>query len=427
MAIEVNETLELGHVYRFALEVENPLQTPQGNTWRVSTERGGAMLHLAVDVSSYEVATVNALSVIPTDVRVEAVQLLLIDLNPPRHLRGSSAVEVVAPDGFDLRCQQQGQSPPPGLMPSGTACLLRGGALRITLPLPVPYAPYTPSLLAGEEYYFAAFCANPSQEVTSASDRNFQVLLLEEWPVRERLLGLRADMPAPSLATSLRLLLVSPVHVAPAAGATDITVRFQLPSGAAGTTGADGIRAIQLEGPPGMKLSDGVSRPCSGFGSQVEQAGDAVLPQSVCSGISDSSVVIQMPEPLQLGASDGNEPVFVFQLQVQSPEVGLPIDSFLLALLPGPGAAPLFASSAAGFQGQVMGLEAAVLPELPSEYAVLASPAAAPTDSELPPLSTVVLVASAAVRSAKPSWMLRTMIQVAGTIGCTAHLTFRAV
>lgn len=376
LSIEVEETLLLSHVYHFAIELENPLETPLTNSLRVSTERNGALLHLAVEVSNFAVASVGTLGLVPTDVTQGISQLLHVEVRPPRHVRGSSAVELLAPPGFGLSCRHLGAELPLEAMPADSRCRVQGEVLQIVLPPPVEYAPYLPSLVAGGRYRFAVSCANPD----ASMDSDFQIRLIQEWPEPGRILGLRADLPAPSLGAPLELFDVSPDEVRPAGQAVTVAVRFRAPAGVTETT----VQAILLEGPVGMRTSAGVNSPCDGFSSRVREAGDSVLPESVCSGISESGVVIQMPESLVLGGQDSSGLTYVFELQVQSPEEEPLVDSFLLALLPGPGAAPIFSGSAPGFAGAVVGLQPVQLPVLPREYAPLT-----PRDSELPPLSTV--------------------------------------
>jgi len=389
IAVEVEESLQLGLLYHFALEVENPLETPQGNSWRVSTERNGGLLHLAVDVNNFDVVSFRAAHIVATDVRQAFVQLLQIEIRPPQHIRGSTPIQLVAPEEFMLYCSYEGNVPPLGVMPTDTECQMRGTALHMLLPRPIPYAPFLPLLLAGEKYYFVVYCANPAVEAQMTAIRYFEIRIVEAWPVPERILGLRADIRVPALAIPLESLMISVGSVGSAGKPTTISVRFRAP--AEGSRRAN-VQAISLVGPAGVRLSSGISSPCDGFQSTFQESGDTVLPQSVCSGISETAVVIQLPEPLILATSRAGSLTYVFQLRVQSPEVEVLVDLFLLALLPGPSAVPIFAGSAVGFSGRVSGMKPAQLPQTPPEYVV-----PVPTDLNAPPLSTVELEASGSI------------------------------
>lgn len=391
LVVEVDESLLLGRVYHFAVEVENPLLTPTSNIWRVSAERNGALLHLAVEVPNFEVATVPSLQVSSTDVRQGREQLLRILIKPPRHIRGSSSVEVRAPPGFQLSCLSGGKAPPEGVLPNDTECLLLGDTLRITLPRPIPYAPYVPALLGGEEYYFAVFCQNSNFSASLAS--SFEVRLTEDWPV-PRLLGLRAGIPAPDLAPPLDFFAVSAPVVKPAGEMMNINVRFRAFEGVSLPTA---VRGILLQAPASMQLVASAGSPCVGFGSNKYAVDEAVLPVSVCTGLSENVVSIQLSESLKLAMADGSSPLYTFQLSVRSPVIEATVDSFLLWLSSGPGAAPLLAASAPGFQGLVLSLGPAQLPTLPASLVV-----PVPQDSALLPLSTVKLTANRAATAVAP-------------------------
>jgi len=170
LSIEVEEDLLLGNIYYFALELGSPVETPAANTWRASTERNGALLHLAVEISNFRLSSIKDLDLVSTDIRQGITQLLRVEVRPPRHLRGASVVELRAPGGFTLGCQHQGVVQPLGVMPPDTECTLQGGILRMVLPKPVPYAPYGPMLIASdnESYYFAVFCENVGETSAGA-------------------------------------------------------------------------------------------------------------------------------------------------------------------------------------------------------------------------------------------------------------------
>jgi hypothetical protein len=256
------------------------------------------------------------------------------------------------------------------------------------------------------EYYFAVFCQNPSARTNV--DATFELRIIEDWP-ETRLLGLRAAIPAPRLANSLAFFEVEAPVVKPAGEQTDLNIRFRAPK----IEASEAIRALVLVGPANLKLVEGMSRPCVGFRSEALARGEYVLPASVCAGITVHEVSIQLSENLRL-KDDKDEPLtYTFQITTWSPTVETMVDTFILTLARGAGAAPFLAATAPGFQEKVLGLGPAQLPTLPLELAV-----PVPQDSVLPPLSTVNIFAGGEAPLAKPvSAAIKVLMLV---LACTA-------
>jgi len=114
-----------------------------------------------------------------------------------------------------------------------------------------------------------------------------------------------------------------------------------------------------------------------------------------------------MPAALPM-AADGEAFTYVFELQGLSPASEMVVDSFLLALLPEPDGRPVAVGTwpggtttdadsgpaVGGFSDLIIGLSPALVPSLPDKYV-----AAAPEDSALPTLSTVLIRVSEAPRA----------------------------
>jgi len=390
LGIEVQATLSLGLKYYFAVEVQNPLLSPSANAWKITTERNGQLLHSDINVHNFVVSAIPLVEVVSTDVRRGLVQMLHIELRPPLHVRGLSAIELRVPEGYELYCRQKGKAPPLGVIPADTECLLQGSTMRMILPRPVAYAPYVPLLLAGETYYFGAYCGNALTASNLGSNLKFDIRLVEEWP-SARIVALRADLPAPALAGSLAFFEITAGATIYAGKPTMIAVRFTSPKDV--SAGAS-VQAVFLQGPVGMQLSEGESKPCVNYQSRFVKAGDSVLPQSVCSGVTLTAVVIQLPEPLILTSQQLGGLRYVFELEVICPRAEVLIDTFLLSLLPGPGADPVLAGNAPGFARRILGLSPSQLPETPAEYVV-----PVPRDNDIPPMSTVQLEAAVGQRA----------------------------
>eukprot|EP00931_Biecheleriopsis_adriatica_P117689 TRINITY_DN93187_c0_g1_i1.p1 TRINITY_DN93187_c0_g1~~TRINITY_DN93187_c0_g1_i1.p1 ORF type:complete len:384 (-),score=77.17 TRINITY_DN93187_c0_g1_i1:235-1293(-) len=325
--------------------------------------------------------------VISTDVRESFTQLLVVGVRPTRHVMGSSTLQIASPQAFTLSCTEKGKAAPLGLLPDDTQCALLGLDLQITLPEPVTYAPYQPILVATEEYYFGVYCFNPEARAGSGT---FSLALSEPAAVASapaRLLGLQAHIPAPELAKSLDFFQVITPAVEPPGKPTIMQVRFRTP-----LESVTQIRAILLEGPTGVVLSQvGLGGSCMSFTSRVIQAGDAVLPETFCTGLSERSVMLGLPETLPLTSPGGQGLTYAFELVALSPMQQVLSDLMLLALMSSPTGEPLFAASSAGFASKVPGLKRALPPSVLPEQVV-----SEPQDSFQKPFATVGLTASGA-------------------------------
>ncbi|CAK8991530.1 unnamed protein product [Durusdinium trenchii] len=379
--IDLTETLHLDVSYHFQLRLSNPLGIAVDNTWTFSTERDSSTLHLARSISNFDLYSLSNVGLFSSDVRQNLTQLILVQMTPPVHVMGFAQLRLRGPPEFQLSCSERGSTAPRGSLPLETECSLIGSALQMKLPEPLLFAPYQPQLLAGEAYVFGLYCINPP---SSGTGRTFELEIYGlVATASQRLLGIEPSLVAPQLAQPLAYLEVSaPAEVIPAS-ATLVTVRFQAPRGADGT-----VRAVLLEVAPGFRLSDGGN--CISFSSAVLQPGDTVLPPSTCAPLDTSRVVVAMPSALPLMAEELGR-IYVFQIGVIVPEQVL-VDLILVALLPSPNSAPLYAASAG--LGTQQGSLATVLPvaPLPQEQIV-----PEPTDSPLPPLSLVNVVVSYAV------------------------------
>ncbi|CAE8587557.1 unnamed protein product [Polarella glacialis] len=401
LAIELREPLELGVTYHFQIQLVNPLQiasVASHNTWKMFTARDGASLHISGEVTNFELTAASGFEVLPSDVRLTFTQELMVSLIPPRHVQGSSTLELKGPESFRLSCNENGTEASLGLLPPDSSCSLLGSTVVLKMPAPVPYAPYQPYLVAGELYYFGVYCANP--EAAADGGGAFELRLAEgkkEVLSSPRLLALRGGILAPLLAPPLEFFDVSVQKVAPPGELTAVALRFRAPVEAGRAKSA--VRSVLLEGPAGMVLAEGgAGSACFGFRSRAIQIGDMVLPQSRCSGVTARSVLLGLPERLPLESPSGQGLTYSFELDAQSPSVQVLSDSFLLALLPGPAKTPFYAATAPGFVSQVPGLRPALPPPLLPEMLV-----PKPKDSDLDPLSTVGIQVSSAMLGATAS------------------------
>ncbi|CAK9005311.1 Uncharacterized protein SCF082_LOCUS8546 [Durusdinium trenchii] len=355
--IDLTETLHLDVSYHFQLRLSNPLGIAVDNTWTFSTERDSSTLHLARSISNFDLYSLSNVGLFSSDVRQNLTQLILVQMTPPVHVMGFAQLRLRGPPEFQLSCSERGSTAPRGSLPLETECSLIGSALQMKLPEPLLFAPYQPQLLAGEAYVFGLYCINPP---SSGTGRTFELEIYGlVATASQRLLGIEPSLVAPQLAQPLAYLEVSaPAEVIPAS-ATLVTVRFQAPRGADGT-----VRAVLLEVAPGFRLSDGGN--CISFSSAVLQPGDTVLPPSTCAPLDTSRVVVAMPSALPLMAEELGR-IYVFQIGVIVPEQVL-VDLILVALLPSPNSAPLYAASAG--LGTQQGSLATVLPvaPLPQEW-----------------------------------------------------------
>ncbi|OLQ05480.1 hypothetical protein AK812_SmicGene11339 [Symbiodinium microadriaticum] len=293
VTVELQEALDVDIAYRFLLRLSNSLDIGVENRWRVSTELAGDTLHLAESVPNFVLTPMPDIGLYSTDVREGFVQLVLIQFRLTTHVLGLANIQVRGPLEFALSCSEKGIPAPRGLLPADSECFLIGPTLQMTLPDPLPYAPYQLQLQAGEVYIFGLFCANPEQYRDSGT---FQVRIRGTVATAsERLLDIQPYLLAPKLAAPLDFLEVVTDQVSPAGSLTTV------------------------EAPPGFVLATGIGGPCMGFSSSVLQTGDTVLPPSACSGASPQSVLLTMPEALPLLGADRVGLTYVFQLGMISP------------------------------------------------------------------------------------------------------------